>query len=348
MGDESYLNIPIVRSASWRWRPAEGRWRRDFGLPDTCTTVELSTLHAPGGDRFDYWCSGALYEFAPDPLPTEETQRFSAHGRAALNGPVLLHHWKSAAMSGRRTREAIDRDGGEAICIGVVVRGHRLSDDNGRESQSGPGEAFVYDGAQPSRVAWTDHEGIHLTLRRPLVNSVLGRQVPAAAVLAERINASPFFAVVRDHLVTTTRVLRNLSAAEQVFALEQAERLVMFMLARCAGDLGIASNGHANLYHAAIRLIEWHLASPDLTPDWLASRLHCSRATLYRAFAEQDDKVSAAIVRLRFERAYLALQATGPEVLIGEIAARCGLYDTSNFSRQFRSRFGCAPSDLRG
>lgn len=347
MREESYVDIPVISASRWRWQPTYGRWRRDIGLPDACTLVELSTDGVRASDAYDFWCSGALYEFAPDPLPREGIPHFAAKGRAALNGPVLLHQWRSSAMSGQRTRQAIEADGGEAVCVGIVIAGQRHAQTEDREFTSGAGEAFVYDGGRPSRVAWTDHEGIHLTLRRPLVNSVLGANIPSADVLTQRINANPFFAVVRDHLITVTRSLDQLSDMEQLFALEQAERLMLFLLARCAGNLTGAGTSYSNLYHAAIRIIEWHLASPDLGPDWLLSRLHCSRATLYRAFAEHGDKVGAAITRLRFERAYLALQGTGTDVSIAEIAARCGLYDATNFSRQFRSRFGCAPSELR-
>ena len=345
--EESYVDIPVISASRWRWQPSYGRWRRDLGLPDACTLVQVSTDGVMASEAYDFWCSGALYEFAPDRLPKEDLTRFSAKGRAALNGPVLLHQWRSSAMSGQRTRQAIERDGGEAVCIGVVVAGRRQAETGDREFTSKTGEAFVYDGGRPSRVAWTDHEGIHLTLRRPLVNSVLGPSIPSADVLTQRINANPFFAIVRDHLITIARSLDQLSQIEQVFALEQAERLVLFLLARCAGSLSTAGGSYSNLYHAAIRMIEWHLASPDLEPDWLVNRLHCSRATLYRAFAQHGDKIGAAITRLRFERAYLALQGASSDVPIAEIAARCGLYDATNFSRQFRNRFGCAPSELR-
>ncbi len=34
-------------------------------------------------------------------------------------------------------------------------------------------------------------------------------------------------------------------------------------------------------------MIDLHLASPDISPAWLAERLNVSRATLYRAFARE-------------------------------------------------------------
>ena len=347
--DDHYAAIPVAEPARWRWSPHLGRWRRDYGLPDAPALVELSTDMAPGSDRYDFWREIVYYEFDADPLAAERSGGFDAWGMAGVTGGAQLHHWRSDAMSGRRTRAQADADGGDSVSIGIVLAGERLAEDaDGRQWRAGAGQAFVYDAAQASRLSWSDHEGLHLTLRRPAILAALGSEVPPAADLTERLNRSPLFTLVREQLVAAAKALPSLAAPERAFALDQATRLVSFLLTR-AGEGSAEGDGPArgHLHAAAMRLIERDLASPDLTPDWLAAQLGCSRTTLYRAFAERDDTIAAAIQRTRFDRARLELLATGPEQSVAEIAARCGLYDSTNFSSRFRRRFGYAPGELR-
>src|SRR3712207_8352807 len=47
---------------------------------------------------------------------------------------------------------------------------------------------------------------------------------------------SPLFGMMREQLVAAARAMPRLAVPEQAFALDQAQRLVSFLLARLSGD----------------------------------------------------------------------------------------------------------------
>ncbi|MEW6645296.1 MAG: helix-turn-helix domain-containing protein [Pseudomonadota bacterium] len=89
-----------------------------------------------------------------------------------------------------------------------------------------------------------------------------------------------------------------------------------------------------------------NLALPDLSPDWLASKLEISRASLYRIFASRG-----GIMRYVQERRLLAVQAALSDPLemrrLLRLSADFGFKSEAHFSRSFRSRFGTTASDYR-
>ncbi|MFC0241212.1 helix-turn-helix domain-containing protein [Rhodopseudomonas telluris] len=93
-------------------------------------------------------------------------------------------------------------------------------------------------------------------------------------------------------------------------------------------------------------LIRENLASPDLSPDWLARKLDVSRATLYRLFADRG-----GIMRYVRERRLLAVQAALSDPLdtrkLSRLAADLGFTSEAHFSRTFRTRFGVTASAYR-
>lgn len=93
-------------------------------------------------------------------------------------------------------------------------------------------------------------------------------------------------------------------------------------------------------------LIRDNLASPDLSPDWLADRLDVSRASLYRLFADRG-----GIMRHVQERRLLAVQAALSDPVetrrLSRLASDLGFKSEAHFSRSFRIRFGVTASAYR-
>jgi len=89
-----------------------------------------------------------------------------------------------------------------------------------------------------------------------------------------------------------------------------------------------------------------NLASPDLSPDWLAAELQLSRASLYRLFAS-----FGGIMRYVQERRLLAVQAALSDPLemrrLSRLSSDLGFNSEAHFSRSFRSRFAVPASDYR-
>jgi AraC-like DNA-binding protein len=102
------------------------------------------------------------------------------------------------------------------------------------------------------------------------------------------------------------------------------------------------------LYRAARRFIADRCTDPDLTPDRVALSVNCSRASLYRVFAEHDEGVGAVIWASRLARAYGMLRsAESAGMLVADIAMLCGFREVPTFTRMFRRRYGMSPSEAR-
>jgi AraC-like DNA-binding protein len=102
------------------------------------------------------------------------------------------------------------------------------------------------------------------------------------------------------------------------------------------------------ILQAAMDEAERRLADRTLSAAVLADRVHVSRRTLEKLFAERGTTVSRWLLERRLELSRLELMAGEPAGRsVDAIAQRCGFADRTHFSRVFRARFGVPPSQLR-
>jgi AraC family transcriptional activator of tynA and feaB len=99
------------------------------------------------------------------------------------------------------------------------------------------------------------------------------------------------------------------------------------------------------LAQAAKDLAVRRLADPDLTPRRLALELGVSVRTLQRAFAAQGESVTGHLRERRLEAARAMLEAMPHGWNIADVAAHGQFADASHFSREFKARYGCTPSE---
>src|SRR5690606_20012347 len=102
----------------------------------------------------------------------------------------------------------------------------------------------------------------------------------------------------------------------------------------------------AGLYACAMRYLEMNYRRIDLDIDTIVNELHCSRATLYRAFAEHGVSVMDSLRELRLDQVRSKIDHT-PYVNISALAVDCGFPDPSAFGKLFKARFGMSPRDWR-
>jgi AraC-like DNA-binding protein len=337
-----------INDPGWRWSPVLGRWSPSYGLPDLPALFGLSTASLPLRQRYDFWRELVYYNFDADAAPAGADFEAAANGAASQR--VELYHYRSDAVRGSRRPSDIAADGGDSITIGFVLAGRRDAEQVGDAAVAATaGMPFVFDAARPATVAWSRHRGVHLMLRRPEVTAMLGSDVPEASVLAARLAGTGLSGLLREQCQATAGLLPGLTAMERGFALEQLTRLLGFALLRTGTAPPADDRGaRAGVYVAAMRLIERHLESPQLSPARLCRKLGVSRSTLYRAFADQGIGIAEAIDERRFAAVFERLTVAPPGLAIADVAASCGLYDAANFSRRFRARFGMTPSEARG
>jgi len=92
--------------------------------------------------------------------------------------------------------------------------------------------------------------------------------------------------------------------------------------------------------------VQTHIADPALSVQSVAERFGCSTRHVHRVFSRNDISLTDFIWNARLEQCAKALRAGG-RAGIAEIAFAHGFNNVSHFSRTFRKRFGCTPSEYR-
>lgn len=325
-------------TAGWNWSPAIGRWTPGHGLPNLATRVDVSTAEIHAADAFGWWRDTACYEWTPH--QPERGSHFAAAATGIIARDAEFYQYRISALAGERSHSQLLSDGHANLSIGVVCSGTRCAVSKGDQSvQARRGEVFVHDAGRPSQLAWSDGGGVHLMMRRHVAESIFGPSLPPPSQMAAMMTASPLFGHWRRQMLLLDRLPASAGSAELGFALDQLAGLTRFLLNQ-------ANPGRRPLRAAAMAMIETNLANPRLSPRWLAGQLGCSRASLYRAFADDAGGVAQIIADLRYAEAWRRL-AGNRGARVADVAVACGLFDTVNFSRAFRQRFGITPTDAR-
>jgi AraC-like DNA-binding protein len=98
---------------------------------------------------------------------------------------------------------------------------------------------------------------------------------------------------------------------------------------------------------AAKAFIEANAGNVKLSPNAMARALGCSRAVLYRSFANADLTVASYLRDVRF-RHFLTALRTQPEASISQLSYQCGFAaNASDFSKLFKRTYGITPREAR-
>jgi AraC-like DNA-binding protein len=92
--------------------------------------------------------------------------------------------------------------------------------------------------------------------------------------------------------------------------------------------------------------VKARLSERDLDPEDIARALGVSRSALYRLF-RQSGGIAQYIREQRLRRCFGELAAGSGGMQVAQIAYRWGFSDAAHFSRLFRQRFGCTPSETQ-
>lgn len=209
-----------------------------------------------------------------------------------------------------------------------------------------PGDICLLDLSQPLALRSTDYRAMTVIMPRGLFPEG-GSQLYGAHGTVLRA-ATPFGALVRDHLSSLGRNAPHFTAAESRAA-AQATAILLSMAARTAGGTeGRAlSIERAPVFLTIRRYIDAELGSPLLDVEHLCRRFGISRSGLYRMFAPLGG-VGEYIRRRRLSRAYRDLsRPVRAGIRISEVAYRYGYASPASFAQAFRAEFGTSPADAR-
>lgn len=311
--------------------------------------VDVSTDHLSAQDAYDFWREDVLSGFDADPLPRDERNDFRARARALVSerASFLVHH--ASHLCGGRTSSRARPAGDDHFTIGLVLSGTRFQQLGcGAATMARRGQWFVFDSAIASRIDWKDSGTINLTLPHAAIDGLFCGRAPSPDRLGMALTDSGFAPFLRSQFLLLARHMDRLGDSERACLLDHTADLVLSALE----NIGAATRqppeaSRRGLFAAALNFIDMHLTDEDLNAARVASALGCSRATLYRAFAEQGQAVARRIRDQRLERV-VSLMASSPACqTIGALAHASGFHDLPNFNRVFRTRYGMRPSEMR-
>ncbi|MEL7028711.1 MAG: helix-turn-helix domain-containing protein [Pseudomonadota bacterium] len=309
---------------------------------------EIDTQNVGASERLDFWrdAVGALFPKAEIDRAAEGEFRGAVRWRNVAE--IAISDISSVAQRVRRSEDLIRADGPAYFELNYQLEGEGVVSQGGREAKTRPGEYALYDSTRPFEMRF-DGPFRQLSLkipRRLLVEKCWSAEQFTAQALPGRAGvARALFALVDE--------LRGdpapLDAAVGERMQDHITDLLTTSLATAPAKKATAkSPAKAAALGRLKSVILSELSDPDLTPARAAASAGLSLRSAYLLFEAEGCSIAAWIMDRRLDRcrrdltdSFLANRS------ISEIAYSWGFSDPAHLSRRFRTRFGCAPRDLR-
>jgi AraC family transcriptional regulator, positive regulator of tynA and feaB len=210
-----------------------------------------------------------------------------------------------------------------------------------------PGDWCLHDTRQPLRIDALDRRNENLSVRLEppsdaetlrLLSNVAARRWSAATGTSR---------ILRATVAETFDQLNCLSHLGN--GLERAITSLVWQAVREQLDAPVSA-AHQNLQISWVkRFIDSRLQDPHLSVDAIAEACRISVRSLYRAFSNDSaGSVSKYLWTRRLDHCAAALRDPRQQHRpVTEICFAWGFNSSSHFSRIFKSRFGCTPSEYR-
>jgi len=258
-------------------------------------------------------------------------------------GSILLAESRFSAQTYDRDRQWMRRyDDSDHLLLQLFAEGRNLAVNGTDEYVQSPGNVCAINLAYEAKSQSTDGRALTLVLPRDLVRQTLPHLLDARGALFAPGSATA--RIFADYLLSLGD---NLARATQDEAPGLARATLGLLDALTAGRDVLSRAAHGATFDSACRYVEANLADPGLGVAGICRHLRCSRATLYRLFADHGG-VQDYIRRRRLVACFKAICAPGQaHRRIYDIALDYGFTSPSHFSHLFRSHFGVTPREAR-
>lgn len=276
-------------------------------------------------------------------------------GRDVVNGRILLEERAGIPMAHiakdlqkvRRSADDCRKDDGEHFFLVIQEEGRALMAQNKTARMMNPGDMILIDSARPSEFTFFGSFGRQLSVHLPRteMRARFGENIRSGLFMPRNDYTALAIASVLAKAFSTG------SSPEQTGYLKEAMfGLLGVMLHEREGRERFAEieadMGGAQLLKQGLAYLDAHFDRCDLTIQHAADDLRIPIRQLQRAFSLIGTSPTEYLVQKRLERACQMLldRKNGRiDMLVSSIAYECGFNDISNFNRQFRRAFGCAP-----
>jgi len=318
-------------------------------------TTLIRNDHLPAGERFEYWREVACQiRMAPVEVQSDNQAGFRFALRYGDLGAVRVSLFTVSPYQVRRTPALIRRSDPERLSVGMLLDGHGIADQSGRQAHLPPATFTLYDSSHPYGIDISPSSGA--SAARALIVNFPRTLLPLPSDQVRRLTAvtMPAGPGIGD---LTARLLEQLASGMDHYTPAEATRLATAALDVLATRLAHELDGdrwmEPEIQRRALLVrihafIQEHLGEPELSPAAIATAHHISLRLLHRLFQEEGQTVAAWIRARRLERCRRDLldpaHAARP---VAAVAARWGFRSAIHFSRLFRATYGLPPHEYR-
>jgi AraC-like DNA-binding protein len=312
--------------------------------------VLIDTAVVPAGERLDFWTESSCAAYVPLQIRSAERGRFWARMWGYELGPLHIYRIAAAANTMIRTSRAVAAGDPECIDLSVIVRGQLNSAQQGRSGVARTGDVISKETSHPA-ILRADHPFETVVVRVPR-ELLRGHATHIDSLTAVTISGKTRLAKAAARLLPELAVgLENgtIEPGDESEIVESVVDLIRSLYTAPAGADALRTlRSRAEILLAVESFIEANLGDPDLTPEQIARASFISRRYLHKLFEAEGTSVCGWIRAARLDRCRRDLldPALAHQTILA-IATRWGLPGPQQFSRLFRTTYGCSARELR-
>jgi AraC-like DNA-binding protein len=258
-------------------------------------------------------------------------------------GPGRVFNVRATGNTLLRTQKMARSETEQAIALALPVSGHNRLRWDREERLLGPCDMLLVDLASPYEYGW---HGSGSSYAFQVDYDRLGLGMDTIRAARPRLDATPLYPVVRDHILHVTTGAERLSADPAASQLAAATiEMMRVLIVSAAQDHRLLGDALAtSLVPRIMAYARHHLTEDDLAPARIAADHNISTRYLYKLLEKEGISLEQWIIERRLEGARTDLASpAGQARPIESVARAWGFSDPSFFSRRFRRAYGITP-----
>jgi AraC-like DNA-binding protein len=307
----------------------------------------ITTKGISPASRSTHWHQAIAGTYFPLDLRFRHPERFNGDVTGWSLGNVSLSRLRSEALMYRRLPRHLAREREEELLITVPARAEVHFSQCGREVRCGPGGYILERSHEPYE--FRHDERAELWVMKLPTASLEGRISSPDRFCGMQFNATDgaggLFVDMLHH------VPERYDAMSDAVRAVVGRQLVDLLALSLDSDERTLTGGASSVRTAHLtrveRFVRANLHRMDLDPERIATQCGISVRYLHELFRDTNRTLGQWVRDMRLDAAREDLRSADGRYSIAEICYRRGFNDQAQFSRSFRQRFNCTPSEFR-
>ena len=240
-----------------------------------------------------------------------------------------------------RTRREIKNSNDDWFYAVFQLEGGAKIEQDERRSILNTGDITLIDASRPCSISWQDKSRqISLLVPRQIIEQQCRFQEVSCALTLSRSLPT---VQLSHRLLQESMGNAELSDRESEAALEA----MVCLLRPAFQQREVVQPRKERQFQHVLSLIDDHIQSDALRPEWIATESGMSVRSLYRMFADKGLVVAQYIKNRRLDLCAQVLRSASDDEKLAGIGYSWGFADHSHFSTAFKQRFGVSPGEYR-